>query len=282
MAVLYSQPNAPVEVTLDGAPSGLVGTLTIAVYDTPAGTVVLAPTAAGIVEFPAGSGLYSTVIFAPSVGGTYSIVWDNAGVRARDTLVVNASVLVPVAAPTGGQTDIRMLIGRVRRAVEGVGTAAVLTDDEVKDLIADAMADIILYSGNGVFGKELVVTARGVNNEPIEYATSDALTLAEQSVVAAQAALTHFFYTFVNLKVSERISDEGQTWEYSLSATLLRDQLKYLIDNRDRALEQVAPIGLDGYESFLAVRDAYTSRLVEPWVQASIGAGGQDYRFGGV
>jgi hypothetical protein len=183
------------------------------------------------------------------------------------------------------QTDIRVMIGRVRRAVEGVGTPQVLTDDEIKDLIADALADIVLYSGRGdVFGKALIVTQRGVNNEPEEYATSDELTLAEQSVVAAQAALTHFFYTFVNLKVQERIADEGQSWEYTLSATLLRDQLAHLIANRDRALEQVAAAGwvADGYESFLAVRDQYTSRLIEPWVQGAIGVGGQeDFRFGG-
>lgn len=182
------------------------------------------------------------------------------------------------------QTDIRVMTGRVRRAVEGVGTPASLTDDEIKDLIADALADIVLYSGAGVFGKTLIVTDRGVNDEPTEYATSDELTLAEQSVVAAQAALTYFFYSFVNLKVHEKIADEGQSWEYTLSATLLRDQLAYLIKNRDNALEQVTAAGnavLEGYESFLAVRDAYTSRLVEPWVHA-IGVGGQqDFRFGG-
>lgn len=181
------------------------------------------------------------------------------------------------------QTDIRVMTGRVRRAVEGVGATAVLTDDEIKDLIADALADIILYTGS-VFGKLLLITSRGVNDEPEEYATSDELTLAEQSVVAAQAALTHFFYTFVNLKISERIGDEGQTWEYSLSATLLRDQLAFLIKSRDDALALVAAAGaavLEGYESFLAIRDSYTSRVIEPWVAGNVGVGGQDPRFGG-
>lgn len=174
-------------------------------------------------------------------------------------------------------SDIRIMTGRVRRAVEGVGATAVLTDDEIKNLIADALADIVLYTGS-VFGKTLMVTSRGVNNEPEEYATSDELTLAEQSVVAAQAALTHFFYSFVNLKVSEKIADEAQTWEYSLSATLLKDQLAFLIKSRDTALELVNVGGaLDSYESFLSVRDSYTSRLVEPWVVGNIGAGGQSY-----
>jgi hypothetical protein len=180
------------------------------------------------------------------------------------------------------QTDVRAMIGRVRRAVEGVGVPAVLSDDEIKDVVADALADIVLYSGADIFGKSLVITDRGVNGEPVEYATSDELTLPEQSVVAAQAALTHFFYTFVNLKVHERIGDEAQSWEYALSPTLLHDQLAYLISNRDRALAQVTAAGdwpAEGYESFLAIRDQYTSLLVEPWVQA-LGIGGQDYRFG--
>lgn len=183
------------------------------------------------------------------------------------------------------ETDIRVMTGRVRRAVEGVGTPAGLTDDELKDLIADALADIVLYSGAGVFGKELLVTDRGVNGEPEEYATSEELTLAEQSVVAAQAALTYFFYAFANMKTSERIADEAQSWEYTLSASLLKDQLALLIANRDRALEQVTASNtwpVEGYESFLAARDLYTSVLVEPWVYGiGVGGGQVDYRFGG-
>lgn len=184
------------------------------------------------------------------------------------------------------QADIRVMTGRVRRAVEGVGAPIVLTDDEIKDLIADSCADIILYSGNGIFGKDLLITLRGVNNEAEEYATTDELTLPEQSVVGAQAALTHFFYTFSNAKMTEKIADEAQSWEYGLSATLLRDQLALLVANRDRAIEVITNAGAwlaEGYESFLAARDLYTSRMVEPWVHtinASGYQGGQDYFLG--
>lgn len=189
-------------------------------------------------------------------------------------------------------TDVRIMTNRVRRAVEGVGAPVVLTADEIKDLIADALADIVLYSGADIFGKSLLVTGRGVNNEPDEYATSDELTVPETSVVAAQAALTYFFYAFSNLKVSEKIADEAQNWEYALSATLLKDQLALLIANRDRALDQITAAGLwaaEGYESFLAARDLYTSYLVEPWVHGlntgqpgfQITVQDQDHRFGG-
>ena len=77
--------------------------------------------------------------------------------------------------------DIRVMVPRVRRALEGAGAPPVLTDDAIKDLTADAIAEVILYTG-GVFGHELVVTARDdATNAPTEYATDPELTLSEQS-----------------------------------------------------------------------------------------------------
>jgi len=165
--------------------------------------------------------------------------------------------------------DIRVLVPRVRRAVEGVGRPAELSDDQVKDLVADAIADIILFTG-GVFGHELVVTERDpVTGAPSEYATADELTLAEGSVIAAQAALTHIFHALRELMVQETIRDEGAEWSYSLSANLIRDQIKLLQDTRDRALEEVHdqhPIPTV-FVSFLAERDATVALAVEPFAQ---------------
>jgi hypothetical protein len=188
------------------------------------------------------------------------------------------------------QTDVTVLVPRVRRAVEGVGAPAVLSDDALKDLVADAIAEVILYTGS-VFGKQLVVThVDGTTGAPDQYATSDALTLEEAAVIAAQAALDYFFHQFANLKISETISDESTSWDYQLSATLLRDQLQLLISQRDKALEAIEAAGFafDKYESFLAVRDRHTAQLVEPWVDGVLDAGAgapmvlyPDYRFGG-
>jgi hypothetical protein len=184
------------------------------------------------------------------------------------------------------QTDIRTLVPRVRRALEGAGAPAVLTDDAVKDMIADACADIMLLTGGTLFGQQLVVLERDGNNVPTEYATSDELTFPQQSVIVAQAALNYFFFRFGGIKVSERIGDEGSQWEYTLSANLLRDQLKALQNTRDRAIDAINETGaLDEYVSWLSVRDVQTSRMVEPWVYGygeGRGYGGQeiDYRFG--
>lgn len=173
------------------------------------------------------------------------------------------------------ETDIRVLVPRVRRAL---GThAAALADGVVKDIVADALSDIILYSG-GAWPTQIVVTAYQ-NGSPSEYATSDALTLPQGSVVAAQAALNYFFNTWAEQKVSERISDERTSWEWARSASLLVEQLKQLRAARDAALEQVATdtgAGFDEYRSLLAIRDEATSRAIEPYTWPG-GVGGMSF-----
>lgn len=168
------------------------------------------------------------------------------------------------------------MVPRIRRAVEGVGQTAVLTDDQMRDLTADALAAVILYTGSA-FGKELLVTSYAAGNVPEEYSTSDALTLPEQTVVATQAALDHFFRQFSDAKVSETIADEAQNWSYTLSSTLIKDRLAQLMAERDRALEalmEADTTGLDAYSSFLAVRDHQTAMAVEPWLSALSNVGG--------
>ena len=180
-------------------------------------------------------------------------------------------------------TDIRVLTPRIRRALEGTG-APVLTDDQVKDITADAMSDVTLYLGS-VFGKQLVVTDTDDNGAPTEYATTEELSLQEGSVIAAQAALDYFFFQFAGMKVSEQIADEASTWEYALSPQLLSNQLKLLQQERDKALEALSGNmdPLDGFMDFVFARDAVTARMIEPWVLQQ-GYGGQsgffDERFG--
>lgn len=166
--------------------------------------------------------------------------------------------------------DVRVMVPRVRRALD-VDTAT-LTDDQIKDLVADALGALILYSGSA-FGRTLSVTEYDEAEIPAEYAIDPDLSIPEQTAVAAQASLDYFFHRFSGLKVSERIGDEAQTWEYQRSATLLRDQFKLLIDARDKALDSIARQGaaLDSYVSFIAVRDAYVSALIEPYLNGAVG-----------
>lgn len=206
--------------------------------------------------------------------GWYRIVFLDANDGAEVSSAVYSSDVVLL-----DPNDIRVMVPRVRRAVEGV-EGATLTDDQVKDLVADAVASVILYTGSA-FGRQLLVTHRDAQGIPDEYATDSPLTLPQQTVIAAQAALDHAWKMLVGFKTSETIRDEAQEWSYTVSAQAIRDAMKSLKDERDKALSALDDGTLAEYSSFVAVRDIQTSRAVEPWVDAA-GFGGQegDVRFG--
>lgn len=192
-------------------------------------------------------------------------------------------------APVTDARDIRTLIPRVRRAIDGpaassdVAPSTTLSDVELTALIADTLAKIVLREPDN-FLYTLEVTSRDADYlAPDGWLTEPAMGESEQVVVAAQAALDYFFVKLSDLKVQETISDEGRTWSYSLSANLLTEQLRSLRAERDAALAAVASSGvaLDRFESFLAIRDADTSALIEPWVEAGRSLPiGYDPRFG--
>lgn len=106
--MIYARPGGTFEATLDGAPTGLTGTLLVSIIDTPTGTVVTAETTAGIVEAPAGSKLYSVTLTAPEAVGQYSVVWRNPvpdpDVYAREELFVSGVIpqdTLTVSTPNG-------------------------------------------------------------------------------------------------------------------------------------------------------------------------------------
>jgi hypothetical protein len=169
--------------------------------------------------------------------------------------------------------DVRVMIPRVRRALDGPqaltsGFVGGLSDEQVKNYIADAVASVIFYTG-GVFGAALEVTERDPDyGAPSEYATSRELTLPEQTVIAVQASLDHFQFTFKGAKVSEAVQNEFQSWDWTINGPMLRDQLKSLLAQRDEALELIrrqGSVGVDTYASFLAAQDVQVALAVEPY-----------------
>lgn len=90
---LYFSPNSPMEATFDSVYSGGEGQFRISIIDTPTGATILEPTTIGIVEVPAGSGIYSWSGTSPSVTGQYTIYWDDGGspaeVYATEDLIVS-------------------------------------------------------------------------------------------------------------------------------------------------------------------------------------------------
>lgn len=181
------------------------------------------------------------------------------------------------------------MVPQVQRAVEGVVQSdQELTTGEMYDVVADAVADIVLYCGS-LFGGMLQVTAYDeITLAPTTFAVSNWLTPDQVAIISSQAALTYFYHRFAGTKMSETIADEASHWSYSLSPNLLIAQLKLLQDRRDKALEALDSHngGLEAYISFLAIRDVSVARYIEPWVYGrpegyGIGAGGLegDFRF---
>lgn len=69
------QPGASFEAVAK-FPTGLVGELGVRILDNQGATTVARVTA-GIVEYPAGSGIYAITLTAPATGGQYTLAWDD-------------------------------------------------------------------------------------------------------------------------------------------------------------------------------------------------------------
>lgn len=270
------------EWRVQGAPAGQEGSAEFTIRD--GSTIFFGPITDNIEEEVPGD--YVVRITAPDIpAGTYGAYFDAGGTPAQITIEILANPLDPVL----DLRDTRVLIPRTRRALEGPhasasGAATSYTDGEVNAMVADAIADILLYSGadGEVFGHQLEVTARdNYYSAPTAWRTSEQLSEPEVSLIVAQAALTHFTTTLKTLKTSERIADEGQEWEYQIAASVLTEQIKALRADRDRAIEILKGENVitEEYVNFLEVRDAATASLIEPYsTQAGVGGQQRDPR----
>lgn len=132
---VYAQPGATFEANVGGATTGQVGTIGVRISNLATDTDFLARTTVGIQEYPASSGLYSKSMTAPPTTGTYSIIWDLAGVFVAEDLIVTFTAASPggsgpvyltvaqlkatLTIPTGfADPDITLAIGAASRAVD--------------------------------------------------------------------------------------------------------------------------------------------------------------------
>lgn len=173
--------------------------------------------------------------------------------------------------------DVAELVPRVRRAIEGPTPDASVSDDTFVPVTADAIGDLILVTA-GTWPHKLEVTTRsdGATGYPTAWGVDPGLDPHEEGLVAMQAALNYAVVWLRDMKVSEAISDEAKTWEWTKSASALRDWLKTISDMRDQALEaleQTYPV-MVRVRSFLQVRDMYRQEIVrevEPWLFGGLG-----------
>lgn len=194
--------------------------------------------------------------------------------------------------------DLRVLIPACRRAIDGptatsnASPSTTLADNEVLGLLADACAEMILWTRD-TFGLQLVVVERDTRYmAPVAWQTDQPRTTAHDAAILSQAALDHYLNMVKLIKTSESMKNEAQEWTYSISANVVAAWVQYLIGNRDKAIESLETTELppDVYVSLVAERDRMAAAWLEPWV-AEIGApvpyvggGGSgpleyDYRF---
>lgn len=100
------------EASASGFNTGLVGTIGVRVTDGQGATTISRFTT-GIVESPAGSGIYTATFTSPASVGQYEVVWDDGGspaTWASENLTVTASGSVPVTGSPGvGMTFTQLL-----------------------------------------------------------------------------------------------------------------------------------------------------------------------------
>lgn len=181
--------------------------------------------------------------------------------------------------PVTDLRDTRVLIPRLRRALDGpeatssASVSSTLSDEQLNAIAGDAIASVISYSGN-LFGSILEVSERDpMYMAPIAWQTEPALTDAQATIVVSQAALDYFYMRLSSSdggKTAEETADEATKWSWEISPQALVERLRQLKADRDRGLEILSEEDEEAdasWVSFIAVRDRYTSLLVEPWVE---------------
>lgn len=187
--------------------------------------------------------------------------------------------------PVTDLRDTRVLIPRLRRALDGpmamssAALSSTLSDEQLNAIAADSIASIIFYSGT-VFGVKLEVAERDETYQaPTAWITEPALDDPRATAVVAQAALDYFFARLSSgdaAKTAETTKDEATEWSWEVSAQSVVERLRQLRADRDKALEVLAQEDEEAdvaWVSFIQTRDAWTSRLIEPWLVPG-GAGG--------
>lgn len=110
--MIFAKPSTSFESTATGFTSGLTGTIGVRVTDGVGGTTI-ARTTSGIVETPAGSGVYVATLTAPASVGQYQVTWDDGGsptTWAAEELTITATGTQTVTPTTGvGLTFAQLL-----------------------------------------------------------------------------------------------------------------------------------------------------------------------------
>jgi hypothetical protein len=137
--MIYAAPDTTTNSFLDGAPTGLVGTLTWKLLNAD-GTVVTAATTAGITEIE--PSVYRHSFTSPSTEGDYLIIWTNGSTRIPEELTVTWSTPEFAATAGGNLTTLEAV-----RAFMQKGATDTAQDDLIEALIPAASRVIMQWTG---------------------------------------------------------------------------------------------------------------------------------------
>jgi hypothetical protein len=228
-----------------------------------------------------GPGAYHRDILVP-ISGLWHYRWLIDGQAADEGTFVGASVFdseftEPEAVDL---RDLCVLVPRARRKVEGPWGNAngrpPLDDTQIYEMVADACGEIVMLGGK-LFGHTLEVAARDpLGGYPTVWRTDTPLEEYEAAIICAQVALDYYFHVFNNMKIKEETMNEGTSWAYELSAGVIKEYLKGLINERDKAIVGLRinrPV-MDRLASITRVRDQATVAVLEWWDIYSPGING--------
>lgn len=157
--------------------------------------------------------------------------------------------------------DIRLIVPQVRRylapGVASASAASSYTDDHLVQVTADAIGELILISGgDDPFGYSIAASAVDGSGFITDYYTEPEIALVDRSLVAIQAAIGQVFGELRDMKTSEKIANEGSSWEWQKSVTGVQEKLKQLLALRRLIFERAAEGNrvLDGFVDLIEVR----------------------------
>lgn len=124
--MISALPSATFDAYLQGAPTGLVGTVGVKITNA-SGSVITARTTSGIAEYVTGS--YHKTLTAPASNGNYLVIWDASGTFVTEELRVGATTqqiadsiftsTITVTTPVAANGDITVIRGDDYLAADG-------------------------------------------------------------------------------------------------------------------------------------------------------------------
>jgi len=241
---MIAQADKLFEAVVSDAPEGLVGTMTVEVYDPSDGAGVVAPTANGIAEVKPGT--YRAYLLVPEAG-TYRIRWTTPdGDTAEEELTVSSSFVPP---PGEGKYPTVDEVGAILRA---------RTQDEHDDEIGTFNESTRPTAGEV---ENMIRNAGGVVYSRIGSVEDDVLTCSNAGDIRDQARYMVALLAAMLVELSyfpEQIDANRSAFEYYRE--LWNDQMTTLIDAasecRTGEVEPDAGEGQPGNASWAFPKDA--------------------------